>query len=475
MFTLRVHVQEVCNMQGNNKTTTKSVGDSIGTAKGALRVVVLMTLVTAAFLFASGTAGAAMQVDSCTTIDESNSPADGLVELNSSIIDSNQTTCFEISADDIVFDGMGNTVDSNASANDFGFNIINGTETLTNVTVQNVTVTDWFRGIQVTDAATVRNTQLSNVAQDIRIASGSGALIEDNVMNSAMRVSASSAVIRDNTIENTEVNFFGTSDNVFVNNTVTNGDGVWFTAGSNNNTVRESEITGNTVGIRFYRDDSTDRVLNTTLDNNEVAVSIEGSSNNIVRNSTAVGSDYVVNSTISGGEISVNNSLENIQIDSSTKISLSGRNVSVRSVSSPPADPNNADSIGKYLEATRLTSGTSFLDMTFFYTETDIAGLDESNLSVWRYDGSWNELASNLDTAANTVSTNTSSFSTFAPLVGEAEEGCVDRRNLSRGQEGQECPTDRTLSRGESRRDLDRSGGRDGRSRRDRGRGSRSR
>ncbi|MDZ7687240.1 MAG: hypothetical protein U5J64_00715 [Halobacteriales archaeon] len=421
----------------------------------------------------TGTAGAAMEVDSCTTIDESNAPADGLVELNTSITDSNQTTCFEISADDIVFDGMGNTVDSNASANDFGFNVINSTQTLTNVTVQNVTVTDWFRGIQVTDAATVRNTQLSNVAQDIRTASGSGALIEDNVMNSAMRVSASSAVIRNNTVTNDNVNFFGTSDNLFINNTVTNGDGVWFTAGSNNNTVKDSEITGNTVGIRFYRDDSTDRVLNTTLDNNDVAVSIEGSSNNIVRNSTTVGSDYVVNSTTSGGEISVNNLLENMQIDASTSVTLSGRNYSVRSVASPPADPNDADSIGKYLEATRLTSGTSFLDMTFFYTETDTVGLDESNIAVWRYDGSWAELASNLDTTANTVNANTSSFSTFAPLVGEAvdEVGCVNRRNLSRGQESQECPTDREISRGESRRDFDRSTGRSSdTSRRDRGR-----
>jgi hypothetical protein len=437
-----------------------------------------MTIVIAAFLFASGTAGAAMQVDSCTTIDESNAPADGLVELNSSIIDSNQTTCFEISADDIVFDGMGNTVDSNASANDFGFNVFNGTQTLTNVTVRNVTVTDWFRGIQVTDAATVRNTELSNVAQDIRIASGSGALIEDNVMESAMRVSASSAVIRDNEITGEEVNFFGTSDNLFVNNTVTNGNGVWFTAGSNNNTVRDSEITGNTVGLRFYRDDNTDRVLNTNLDNNDVAVSIEGSGNNVVRNVTTVGSDYVVNSTTSGGEISVNNLLENVQIDASTSVTLSGRNVSVRAVSSPPADPNDADSIGKYLEATRLTSGTSFLDMTFLYTESDVAGLDESDLTVWRYDGSWTELASDLDTAENTVSANTSSFSVFAPLTTELveEEGCVNRRDLSRGQEGQECPKDRGINRGGSREDLDRETGRNSdTARRDRGRGERGR
>ena len=50
-------------------------------------------------------------------------------------------------------------------------------------------------------------------------------------------------------------------------------------------------------------------------------------------------------------------------------------------------------------------------------------------------------------------------------------DGCMDRRSLSHGQEDQECPTDRTIERGGSRRDFDREiGGRSDMRRRDRGR-----
>jgi hypothetical protein len=62
--------------------------------------------------------------------------------------------------------------------------------------------------------------------------------------------------------------------------------------------------------------------------------------------------------------------------------------------------------------------------------------------------------------------------------TGEAEEDadCVNRRGLSRGQESQECPKDRTIERGGSRDELDReTDRRSDTRRRDRSRGSRSR
>lgn len=67
----------------------------------------------------------------------------------------------------------------------------------------------------------------------------------------------------------------------------------------------------------------------------------------------------------------------------------------------------------------------------------------------------------------------------FGGLAEEGEKTCTNRRSLSRGEEDEECPFDRTVERGESRRDVDRSTGRggDGRhrdsstARRDRGRG----
>lgn len=55
-------------------------------------------------------------------------------------------------------------------------------------------------------------------------------------------------------------------------------------------------------------------------------------------------------------------------------------------------------------------------------------------------------------------------------------EGCVDRRDISRGQEDQGCPKDSTIGRGGSRDELDRNTGRGSdTSRRDRGRRGRGR
>ena len=62
----------------------------------------------------------------------------------------------------------------------------------------------------------------------------------------------------------------------------------------------------------------------------------------------------------------------------------------------------------------------------------------------------------------------------------EGEKTCIDRRDIGRGQEDEECPFDRSIERGGSRENLDRQTGRGGRgehrdsetSRRDRGRGS---
>ena len=58
--------------------------------------------------------------------------------------------------------------------------------------------------------------------------------------------------------------------------------------------------------------------------------------------------------------------------------------------------------------------------MNFSYNDSDISGINESSLKVWKYNGSWIESGWNgarvLDTTANIVGVNITSFSVFAPL-----------------------------------------------------------
>lgn len=71
----------------------------------------------------------------------------------------------------------------------------------------------------------------------------------------------------------------------------------------------------------------------------------------------------------------------------------------------------------------------------------------------------------------------------FGELAEEGERTRTNRRNLSHREEDENCPFDRTVERGGSRRELDRESGRGGddthrdsaTARRDRGRGDRGR
>jgi hypothetical protein len=88
-------------------------------------------------------------------------------------------------------------------------------------------------------------------------------------------------------------------------------------------------------------------------------------------------------------------------------------------VSERPRDPANLRNIGKYINASNLTVN-SWLFVNFSYSESDVAGVYEDTLNVWKYNGTWYEEGCNgsrvLDTANNVVGVNITSFCIFAPL-----------------------------------------------------------
>jgi PGF-CTERM protein len=101
-----------------------------------------------------GTAAGAATVSSCTTI---NSP--GVYELDGSI-NTSGSSCFEITADDVVLDGNGHVVDGEDGSGDAVAIVGSSTDVRTNVTVRNVTLTNWNRSVY---AGHVNNTTLEGV------------------------------------------------------------------------------------------------------------------------------------------------------------------------------------------------------------------------------------------------------------------------------------------------------------------------
>jgi PGF-CTERM protein len=123
--------------------------------------VVALLLVTAGV---TGTAGAQagsapIPIDSCRTIAD-----EGQYVLTSDIQNSNQTVCIQILSSDVVFDGQGHTIDSGPNTTEsVGVKINNSLTGLSNVTVTNVSTTDWTAGIYYLDATngTIRNVNAS--------------------------------------------------------------------------------------------------------------------------------------------------------------------------------------------------------------------------------------------------------------------------------------------------------------------------
>jgi len=84
-----------------------------------------------------------------------------------------------------------------------------------------------------------------------------------------------------------------------------------------------------------------------------------------------------------------------------------------------------------------ISSFASGLTITLSYTASDIAGISESSLAIYRYDGSsWSALSScSVDTGARTVSCTTTAFSDFA-LFGTTESSSSSPASSSAGGNG---------------------------------------
>jgi parallel beta-helix repeat protein len=103
-----------------------------------LRKSILIVVLT--ILFANVVSS--KEIDSCQTI---SSPGDYM--LNTSITNSSLFSCINITSNDVIFDGAGFAIDGTATSGTKGVYVYNSTNVLTNVTVKNLKVTDWYYGI----------------------------------------------------------------------------------------------------------------------------------------------------------------------------------------------------------------------------------------------------------------------------------------------------------------------------------------
>lgn len=85
-------------------------------------------------------------------------------------------SCIVIKSDDVVFDGRGGRIDGLGVSDTTGIAVIGNNGSIENVTVTNVTMTDWNRGIYYRNAerGTIKNATLSHNAYGISIEKSTG-------------------------------------------------------------------------------------------------------------------------------------------------------------------------------------------------------------------------------------------------------------------------------------------------------------
>jgi PGF-pre-PGF domain-containing protein len=262
--------------------------------------------------------------------------------------------CIEVVSNDVVFNGSGHTIQGNLTVNSRGVWVFNGAS---NVTVKNLILTNWKNGI----------------------------LYDNNAVNGG---------IYNNTASMNSIGILldYVNNNSIINNTATNNtlDGIYL-SGSSNNTLTNNTANSNGFSGIYLLSSSQNNLTNITASNNTMW-------------------DFV---STAG---SVNNNVANLSIPLS--ISFTGKDIALKSVSFPPADPSGYHNLSRFINATN-TSADSWLLWNVSYDESEVTNLNESSLRIWRYNGvSWSLVSgtNSVDIAQNRIYANTTSFSIFAPM-----------------------------------------------------------
>ncbi|MDZ7687929.1 MAG: right-handed parallel beta-helix repeat-containing protein [Halobacteriales archaeon] len=304
-------------------------------------------------------------------------------------------------------------------------------------------------------------------------------------------------------------------DNDINNNTLVNNDGDGLRSDvSINNQIHDNEITDNRGDGILLRDSDNNTASGNLVENNQNGIVISGlgfGADSLETNSGRIQPESVEESGNTFTDDTSRNNAEwdfvivtsginefgvaqtdpadfpvtNLNIGDSTNpdttLSFNADNIRLRSVGTPQPDPADAANIGRYFEAESVggdefngepleiqQNGGSFLNVSLSYENGDVAGLDESALTLRRFNTTateWENVPGTVaEPSVNLVSASITQFSDFGAFVEGAESvgDCVNRRDLSRGEENLECPFDRDVQRGGSREGLDRDTGRGG-------------
>lgn len=258
-------------------------------------------------------------IDSCTTITDP-----GRYALTADITDSEVDTCIRIRSDDVVLAGRGHHVDGVGTFGTAGVVArSNADRPLGNVTVRNVTVTDWDDGIRyigVVDGAVVGTTTANNRvglslldARDNRLADN---VARDNRLRgiSLLESSANNTVVNNTATDNVLFGIHlveaGARNNTLVANTASNNEFGIVLIGAHDNAVTENAANGNRIAGIWLSAARDNRLARNTVSNRFYGIFLADlSSGNVVSANVAASNAVGVRLRSSDGNRIANNSI----------------------------------------------------------------------------------------------------------------------------------------------------------------------
>jgi PGF-CTERM protein len=327
------------------------IGRETKRGASALAIALVVVLGTAAVGVGTGIAGAQASdsgptpVDGCRTIDEP-----GTYLLTTNVTNTSADPCIAITASDVVFDGGGHTLAGNKS--NYGVRIDNGDGAQSNVTVRNIAVDRWVRGISFMNATggTVENTT----------ATGS---IEGYLLQ-----------------ESTDV------------------------------TVRHNYAYDNALGIHL-RNAEGNLVRRNLANENKWGIHLEyrAKDNRVVDNVARNNSEWDLISRLD----STNNVVSRLDVGSGT-FSLVPTNVALKGTNATPDAPAGRTGLDSSIEI--VGASAEDLDPSIASLSVHYQGGEDASPAIYRSEGSsWSELDSTVQPADEVVSTDdVTEFGTFA-------------------------------------------------------------
>ena len=268
-----------------------------------------------------------------------------------------------------------------------------------NVTVAGSTITRAYYGVyfENTNNSYITNINVFNSYYGIYLYSGSNNTITNNMVNN-----------NDFGIDLYKISNTAISNNIVNNNTF---KGIMLESDSNNNTITNNIVNNSKEGI-YLAFNSNNTISNNTINNNNYGIYFYYSKNNTLITNTILNStqsDFYVDSS------SINNNIYNTTLNNSI-LSFTGMGISLKSSFPIGSVPAGYRSLGKHINITNLSAAGSWIFLNITYSDSDVIGMNESKLSIWRYNSTaWNNWTgvNGVNTAGKYVYANLTNFSIF--------------------------------------------------------------